>query len=83
MSIFWRNRENWIKNAHNTKWCLIGCAIGDFGTIGYFQFTEHSLSVLTVMLLAMINGLITSIALETVILVRADFFIIEVFFSQF
>ena len=73
MSIFWRNRDNWVKSAHNTKWCLIGCAIGDFGTIGYFQFTEHSLSVLTVMMLAMINGLITSIALETVILVKADF----------
>jgi hypothetical protein len=73
MNIFWRNRDNWIQSAHNTKWCLIGCAIGDFGTIAYFQFTEHSLSVLTVMMLAMLNGLLTSVGLETVILYRANF----------
>jgi len=70
MSQFWKNKTNWIKSAHNTKWCLIGCAIGDFGTIAYFQFTSHELSVLTVMLLAMMNGLLTSIMLETIILLR-------------
>ena len=73
MSIVWNNRKNWIKSAHNTKWCLIGCAIGDFGTIAYFQFSEHSLSILTIMLLAMLNGLLTSIMLETIILVRSNF----------
>ena len=73
MSIVWNNTKNWVKSAHNTKWCLIGCAIGDFGTIAYFQFTEHSLSTLTVMMLAMFNGLLTSIMLETVILYRANF----------
>jgi hypothetical protein len=73
MSIVWNNKIHWIKSAHNTKWCLIGCAIGDFGTIAYFQFTEHSLSTLTIMLLAMINGLITSILLETFILMRSNF----------
>jgi len=73
MSITWKNKLNWIKSAHNTKWCLLGCAIGDFGTIAYFQFIEHSLSTLTVMLLAMVNGLITSILFETVILYRANF----------
>ncbi|NKB35867.1 MAG: DUF4396 domain-containing protein [Gammaproteobacteria bacterium] len=73
MSIVWNNRKNWIKSAHNTKWCLIGCAAGDFGTIAYFQFAEHSLSTLTVMMLAMFNGLLSSIALETVILIRSNF----------
>lgn len=73
MSISWRNTTNWVKSAHNTKWCLIGCAIGDFGTIAYFQFTPHELSTLTVMLLAMVNGLITSIILETMILLRNGF----------
>ena len=73
MGITWSNKTNWKKSAHNTKWCLIGCAIGDFGTIAYFQFTEHSLSILTVMMLAMLNGLITSIIFETVILYRAKF----------
>ncbi|NRB40181.1 MAG: DUF4396 domain-containing protein [Pseudomonadales bacterium] len=73
MTSFWNNKSNWLKSAHNTKWCLIGCAIGDFGTIAYFQFTEHQLSTLTVMLLAAFNGLITSIMLETVILLRSGF----------
>ena len=73
MSITWANKKNWLKSAHNTKWCLIGCAIGDFGTIAYFQFTEHSLSTLQVMILAMFNGLLSSIILETIILYRASF----------
>ncbi len=73
MSIVWNNKKNWVKSAHNTKWCLIGCSIGDFGTIAYFQFNEHSLSTLTVMLLAMFNGLLTSIILETIILYRSNF----------
>ena len=51
-------------------WCLIGCSIGDFGTIAFFQFTAYDLPVLAIMVLAMANGLITSIALETIILIR-------------
>ena len=73
MSIVWNNKTNWIKSAHNTKWCLMGCAIGDFGTIAYFQFTEHNLSTLTIMMLATLNGLLTSIMLETIILYRSNF----------
>lgn len=73
MSIVWNNKKNWIKSAHNTKWCLMGCAIGDFGTIAYFQFSEHSLSTLTIMVLATLNGLLTSIMLETIILYRSNF----------
>ncbi|WP_193408719.1 DUF4396 domain-containing protein [Thalassotalea crassostreae] len=79
MSITWTNRKNWIKSAHNTKWCLIGCAIGDFGTIGYFQYTEHSLSTATVMMLAMMNGLITSVLLEMFILIKNKFSVREAF----
>jgi hypothetical protein len=51
-------------------WCLIGCAIGDMGTILFFQLTGIPWPVLLIMSLAIINGLLTSIALETVILVR-------------
>ncbi|WP_286266357.1 DUF4396 domain-containing protein [Thalassotalea atypica] len=83
MVIVWNNRKNWLKSAHNTKWCLIGCAIGDLGTIAYFQFTEHSLSTLTVMLLAMFNGLVTSIILETIILYRAKFTLIDALKTAF
>ena len=51
-------------------WCLIGCSIGDFGTIAFFQFSKFSLPPLYVLTLAIINGLITSILLETYILSR-------------
>jgi hypothetical protein len=51
-------------------WCLIGCAIGDMGTILFFQLTGIPWPVLLIMSLAIINGLLTSIALETVILLR-------------
>ena len=73
MTSFWKNKNNWMNSAHNTKWCLLGCAIGDFGTIAYFQYTDHQLSTLAIMALATINGLLTSILLETIILLRSGF----------
>tara|TARA_B110000438_G_scaffold44013_1_gene44002 strand:+ start:1069 stop:1440 length:372 start_codon:yes stop_codon:yes gene_type:complete len=51
-------------------WCLIGCSIGDFGTILFFQMSDFNVSALVIMSLAIVNGIITSIALETVILLR-------------
>ena len=51
-------------------WCLIGCSIGDFGTIFFFQILNIHWSILAIMILAIINGLITSIILETVILLN-------------
>ena len=32
----WFCKTTWSKSAYNTLWCLIGCSIGDFGTIYYF-----------------------------------------------
>jgi hypothetical protein len=75
----WFCKTTWSKSAHNTLWCLIGCSIGDFGTIYYFQITPHSLSVFLVMLIAIINGIITSIILETIILYRQKFKLMEAF----
>ena len=51
----------------------------NFGTIYYFQITSHSLSVFLVMLIAIINGIITSIILETIILLRQKFKLIDAF----
>ena len=56
------------KSAYNTVWCLIGCCIGDFGTILFFQYNNILWPTLAIMILAIINGLITSIILETTIL---------------
>ena len=77
--IDWFCKTTWSKSAYNTLWCLIGCSIGDFGTIYYFQITPHSLSVFLVMLIAIINGIITSIILETIILLRQKFKLMEAF----
>ncbi len=68
--ISWRCKPTWRISAYNTMWCLIGCSIGDLGTIAFFQFTGIPWPTLAIMILAIINGLITSIALETVILYR-------------
>ena len=68
----WRDGSVWRQSAHNTKWCLIGCSIGDFGTIAAFQFIPYldalGWSTMSIMMLAMFNGIMTSIALETFIL---------------
>ena len=69
-SIDWKCRSTWAKSSYNTLWCLIGCSIGDFGTILYFQYIDHSLSIYLVMLIAIINGIVTSIILETLILLK-------------
>ena len=69
-SSFWSCKHTWKRSANNTKWCLIGCAIGDFGTIAYFQFSAASASTLVIFLWATLNGIISSIALETYMLIR-------------
>ena len=69
----WSCKHTWKRSAKNTAWCLLGCVIGDFGTILYFQITGIPWPVLAIMTLAIINGLITSIVLETFILMRQNF----------
>ena len=69
----WSCKHTWKRSAKNTAWCLLGCSIGDFGTILFFQLSKIPFSVFGIMTLAIINGLITSIILETVILMRQNF----------
>jgi len=69
----WNCKHTWKKSAKNTLWCLLGCAIGDFGTILFFQISNIPFPVIAIMTLAIINGLITSIILETFILMRQNF----------
>ena len=68
MSNLWSCKHTWKTSANNTKWCLIGCAIGDFGTIAVMQ--DSGYSVLFIFILAMFNGIVTSILLETYMLMR-------------
>ena len=69
----WACKHTWKRSAKNTGWCLLGSAIGDFGTILFFQLTKIPFPLLGIMILAIINGLITSIILETIILIRQGF----------
>lgn len=70
LNISWSCRHTWRRASYNTMWCLIGCSIGDLGTIAFFQFTGIPWPVVAIMALAIMNGLITSIILETIILMR-------------
>ena len=70
LDIHWKCLHTWRQASYNTSWCLLGCSIGDFGTIAFFQFAQIPFPVFGIMTLAIINGLLTSILLETVILAR-------------
>ena len=74
LAIDWHCKLTWYTASKNTFWCLLGCCIGDFGTIGYFQFMKIDWPVVMIMTLAIINGIITSIILETIILSKQMLF---------
>ena len=69
----WSCKHTWKISAKNTMWCVLGCSIGDFGTILFFQLTQIPFPLVGIMILAIVNGLITSIILETLILMRQSF----------
>tara|TARA_B100001559_G_scaffold196530_1_gene164436 strand:- start:12 stop:455 length:444 start_codon:yes stop_codon:yes gene_type:complete len=73
----WSCKNTWNLSAKNTLWCLLGCSIGDFGTILFFQLTKIPFAVIGIMILAIINGLITSIILETIVLMKQKFKFLE------
>jgi len=68
---FWLQKDKWISAAFNTFVCLIGCSIGDFGTILYFQIFTDIESIFVIMPIAIVNGILTSILLETLLLLRS------------
>ena len=67
---FWFQKDKWTASAFNTFVCLLGCSIGDFGTILYFQIYTDIKSLSIVMPIAIINGILTSITLEAILLLR-------------
>ena len=75
----WFCKNTWFKSAKNTAWCLLGCSIGDFGTILFFQISQIPFPLISIIILAIINGLITSIILETLILMRQNFNLLKAF----
>ena len=73
--LFWKDKVAWKQAARNTFTCLIGCSIGDFSTIIIAQYFFPMAPVMPVMGIAMVNGLITSILLESSILKFREGFI--------
>tara|TARA_B100001029_G_scaffold179539_1_gene189445 strand:+ start:802 stop:1254 length:453 start_codon:yes stop_codon:yes gene_type:complete len=69
-SLDWKCQHTWKQSAINTLWCLVGCAFGDMMTIYYFQVNNIPWPTLHIMALAMLNGIIASIILETIILLK-------------
>ena len=67
----WTCIHTWNKSSINTLWCLFGCSIGDLGTIYFFQNSQYEISTMEVMLLAMLNGLITSFTIEVIVLLKS------------
>jgi copper chaperone CopZ len=67
-SSFWGNKVNWKRASFNTLNCLIGCSIGDFGMLIFLQAYFPGTPMYLQMILAIIAGLTTSIALESTIL---------------
>jgi len=67
---FWLDKNKWSASAFNTFFCLVGCSIGDFGTILYFQLFTNINSVMLIMPIAIFNGIVTSILFETILLSR-------------
>ena len=57
----WKCKHTWRRSAKNTGWCLLGCSIGDFGTILYFQLTGIPWATLSIMILAIITKQIIKI----------------------
>ena len=73
-SRFWHDRKVWKRASFNTMSCLVGCSIGDFGMIIYLQVYHPHVSMWWQMALAVAAGLVTSIALETILMrVREKF----------
>ena len=56
LNIHWQCKHTWRRASYNTSWCLLGCAIGDRGTILYFQVTGIEWPVLWIMsLISMVS----------------------------
>ncbi|MEM6813812.1 MAG: DUF4396 domain-containing protein [Bacteroidota bacterium] len=71
---FWKDIPKWNRASFNTLNCLIGCSIGDFGMVFYLQAYYPGTPMIWQMVLAIIAGLCTSIALETVLLKKRERF---------
>lgn len=65
---FWKDTHTWQRAGLNTLNCLIGCSIGDFAMIIFLQANYPEVSMALQMILAVVAGLATSVAFESILL---------------
>ena len=67
---FWRDAESWQRSRHNTLRCLAGCSLGDMSMLFWIQthYPEFPGGLAGATAVAMVSGVLTSLALETVVL---------------
>ncbi|RYC56644.1 hypothetical protein CHU98_g9565 [Xylaria longipes] len=65
---FWTSAPSWRRAAINTFRCLVGCTSGDFSAMWFLQTFYPEIGIGTIMGVAMVSGLTTSMLLETVLL---------------
>ncbi len=75
----WQDKAIWKQSANNTKWCLIGCSIGEFGTLAAYSIFAVGATIqygdfwyYPLLILPLINGLLTSVMLETYIMMKGQ-----------
>ncbi|KAI7899641.1 uncharacterized protein BX663DRAFT_554817 [Cokeromyces recurvatus] len=68
---FWSHPDTWQRTRINTLRCLIGCTSGDFATMWYLQYYYPDTSPIYSTAAAMVAGISTSLALETVLLKKS------------
>lgn len=64
----WSDNKVWGRAAFNTLNCLIGCSIGDFAMIIFLQKYYPGTPMTVMMIAAIVAGLMTSVAFETILL---------------
>lgn len=65
---FWGDRRLWLRASSNTAHCLLGCAVGDIAAMTLIPIWHPAIGMASLMMLAVVSGIATSLALETMIL---------------
>jgi len=65
---FWSSAPAWRRAARNTSQCLFGCAVGDIAAMTLVPLWWPSIHTGTLMAVAILAGITSSVLLETVVL---------------
>ncbi|KLT45734.1 hypothetical protein CC85DRAFT_282364 [Cutaneotrichosporon oleaginosum] len=65
---FWRCSHTWRRAGVNTLRCLVGCSIGDLGSMAYLLAYHPHMAMGATMAISMSAGIASSVLLETTML---------------